>query len=401
MKRNSIFLICIFGIFFALSSGSVEGASERKFTHPGGFFSISDINSCAKMVKGKKEPWFSAYRQLEATADQALSESPKAPKRFLVPGYYQDPEGHRKGARPLQENAFAAYSLAMAYRFCPDRKRGDAYAKKAVSLLDSWTACKSVGYSIEEKSATFLDSFAKGLNSLSDDSDLVMCYAGTGLVLAAELLADYPGWASDSRTGFRKFVKKVLMNAAGIKWRPNNWGDWGLWASLAGHYFLEEKTILGADIKLFHSKILTLAKDGHLPLEVARKERGIWYTYFSMAPKMGAAQLIRNYGRRDYFAYTTGKGRSLKKSLDYLFKYSLDPSAWPHHNEAQIELPGREDWPGNLFEAMLNHYPEMEWEKWIRPVRPIQTGIHHLLFNFPTLLKTPPKTRSASTGSSG
>jgi len=336
------------------------------FDHPGGITSSSRIQAVRKNLG--REPWRSAFAQLRSEALAALDYKTDAPETLRVPGYYSDAAGHTSGKKSLSDAALAAYALALAYQIGQDPR----FADKAAAILDDWAA--------------------KNKKVQGPDGDLVLCYAGIPFLFAAELLHGYDGW---DRTAFQTWVRGVFLKSARkLERRSNNQGAWGIFAAMAGHHLLDEKEALLADIPRLRARIESrIAQDGSLPLESRRTNSGMWYTYFALAPLTSAAAITLDATGEDLFHDT-----ALKRGLDKLFTYCLDPGSWPHpkpggiygwfHNklypsEDRVDRPSPTDWPANLYEAMLPVYREPRWEAWLAPHRPIRGGRAWI---YPTLL---------------
>lgn len=336
------------------------------FQHPGSLHTQAQLTRVAARIRAGESPASPAYlNSFLPELEKALTETPSATAEFNVPGFYDDPEGHRAAKRALEDDSRAAYALGLAYHLVDDPSVRIKAADKAVALLMAWADCKLVsGY----------------------DGQLVMSYLGTTLITAADLVYAYPGWKSGDRARFLEFTRMVFKPASSIKSRTNNWGDWGLFASLSAAHLLEDSAGFYSDIEAVKKKIGEgIAADGSMPLETARGDRGLWYTYFALAPLTAAGQVALNHSGIDLFKYTAANGRTIKKALEYLFPFARNPASWPFG--AQVNIPTASSWPGNLFEAMAERYQVKEWEAWVAPARPVVGPITHHGWNFPTLLQ--------------
>ena len=271
----------------------------------------------------------------------------------------------------LSDDSWAAYSCAIAYQLIEGNERIQ-YAEKASELLTAWAGTNK--------------------RTSNDDGDLAMADAGAGLVFAAELLAPYDGWNKEDREAFRKWITNVyLISCQRIAGRANNWGDWGILGCIASHYLLDDKKGLDADIENIRKKIdKSIAADGHLPHETKRGKRGIWYTYFSLAPLTAACEVAANAQGVDLYHFRGDDGAGIEQALDYLLQYCREPERWPHYQQNDLRLPNAKGYPGNLFEAMHGIYGKSEYESWIDDSRPIMVHGHHYAWAVPTLLRTVP-----------
>jgi len=359
-----------------------EIAAAPVFEHPGGLHSRSQVETSRKRITAREQPWTTAFEALLEQAKNGLDRSPEAVSDFNVPGYYSDAEGHRRAMERLSQDAWAAYSCAVAYQL-PSGKEKTEYADKAIQILAAWATTNQM--------------------TSNFDGDLAMADAGVGLVLAAELMTDYDGWEKGQRAQFTEWLRNVyLKSCERIVGKSNNWGDWGVLGCIASHYFLDDALGLDADIERMRKTINhAIEADGHMPAETRRDKNGIWYTYFAIAPLTAACQIAYNARAVDLFHYKGKEGAGIEQALDYLLQYSREPQKWPHYRGEDLYLPKPGRWPGNLFEAMSGIYGKLEYEAWVEDARPIMVHGHHYAWAIPTLLRTVPPHKGLVVGLSG
>lgn len=322
----------------------------------------TQVQFVKRQIELKKEPYYQAYLQLLAFADTALAQKQHALTDFAVPGFYVDPDGHRNNSKSLQSDSFNAYACALAYRLSGKKK----YGKKAIYFLNAW-ADKNKGYS-------------------EADGPLVMSYSGPGLLIAADLMKDQPIWKASQQASFTNWVATVYRKASNeIRNRKNNWADWGRYGSVLSAVYLDDAEEMAENIRLIKSDLFEkIAADGHMPEEVRRQDRGLWYTYFSLAPITAACWVILQAEGTDLLHWKEN-GQSIQLGLDYLLHFVKDPDKWPWHPKQRPGSP--ESWPGNLFEAMEEIYDDPEYGTYAKPARPVSYPIHHFAWTFPTLMK--------------
>ena len=356
-------MIVIISLCIVLLIGMTDAYS---FEHPGGLYSKSRIEGVREKIAAQQQPWYAAYNALLAEADKNLDRPPHASKIFDVPGYYDDADGHRTALKRLSGDAWAAYSCAMAYQLTPGKER-TRYARKAVKMLTAWAK--------------------KNKQTDNYDGDLAMADAGAGMVFAAELMTDYRGWTKRRRRTFAAWLTSVYLNSCTrIIEQPNNWGDWGVMGSIASHFFLDDSAGVSSDIHYLQIKIdAEIDADGSMPLETARGNNGIWYTYFALAPLTAACQIAFNAVGSDIFSFKGQDSAGIEQALDYLLRYCREPETWPHYTDHDLALPKPNSWPGNLFEAMYGVYGKEEYTDWIAEARPLMSFGHHYAWVFPTL----------------
>lgn len=334
--------------------------NQLKGMHP-----KQQIDFVKKQLKAKKEPYTSAYKALISKADSALLVEQHAVADFSIPGFYQDKDGHRKTSLALQVDGFSAYSCALAYQLSGKTK----YADKAVYFLNAWA-------SVNKKYSQL-------------DGSLVMSYSGTTLMISADLLKDYKKWKPQDVAQFKLWTKNVFREAANsIRFRNNNSGDWSRLASILADTYLDDQEDLQKNIALIKNDLFDkLAPDGHMVEEVKRQGKGIWYTYFSLAPLTASSWVIYNQTGENLFA-ATKNGASFKKSLDYLHYYNQHPEEWKFFKNPATGAVYTETgfWPANLLEAMNGIYQSPEYEQYLAPYRPIMYPKHDYAWTFPTLM---------------
>ncbi len=361
-------VVVLTALAFCVVSGNA--ASEEQHL-PGGLHTRRQIDAALAKLAAKEDPGLAAYHALIEQADQGLNKTSNAVADFNVPGFYQDPAGHRNTSRALAGDAWVAYSCAIAYQLTPGEAR-IPYARKAIDMLDAWatTNKQASGY----------------------DGSLVMAYAGVGLVFAAQLTADFDGWDNEQQARFDHWLEQVFLpTCEGIVDRSNNWGDWGVLGCIAASAFLGDSPSINANIERIRRKIGdAIHTDGSMPHETRRGERGIWYTYFALAPLTAACQVAANVRGVDLFRYKGANGASIEDALDYLFLYCENPTAWPHHTGEDLRHPQPTAWPGNLFEAMSGIFAAKRYDAWVQDARPTMMFGHHYAWAVPTLLSALP-----------
>jgi len=329
---------------------------QKGFMHP-----EEQIDFVKERILKMEEPFLSAYNQLLLVASEALSSPNQIQEIFYVPGFYENPEEHRKNAQRLQTDAFKAYANALAYRL----GAGNEYGRKACKILHEWAQINK-RYS-------------------GNDGSLVMAYSGSAMIIAAQLMSNSNLWGEVEKSLFDLWVKNVYWKACNeIRNRPNNWADWGRFGSLLCSTYFTDEEELQKNMQLFKSDIFNkIASDGSMPEEIKREKNGIWYTYFSLAPMTASCWIIYNSTGENLFCWEKG-GISIKTAIDYLFYYNQHPDEWKWYKNPNIGKPNR--WPGNLLEAMAGIYRDASYEQFLKPNRPLIYPEHHFVWTFPTLM---------------
>lgn len=330
-------------------------------THP-----IAQLRHVKYNVVRKIEPYLMAYKKLIQDADEIIDrgKEEKAVADFNVPGYYVNKEAHRAAVASLVADSYASYANALAYRLSGDKK----YGEKAIYFLNAWSS-KNKRYS-------------------GADGHLAMTRAGSGLMIAAELMSGTTLWSTTERNQFKYWVIDVYEKAGNeLRNRINNIGDWGRYASIMSASFTENRAAVDENIRLIKSDLFDrIAADGHMPHEVSRDGTGTWYTYFSLSPLTAASWIAYNVTGENIFALESGQGASIKKAVDYILYYSINLNEWPWDPNPERGTPQK--WPGNLVEALNGIYNDSAYSSYVAGNRPIVYNDHHFTWTFPTLMPT-------------
>lgn len=292
----------------------------------------------------------SALEHLLQAANSMLSSECHAVPVWSIPGFYYDSAGHTEAKRIMEADAQAAYTAALAYRLTGE----PVYAEKAKALLHGW--------------ATVNQEIA------GHDGPLVSAYIGVGLIQAAAMIKEYPGWARADRDRFVGWVTRVCLPAWDSIPIRNNWWNWSLYAQLSLFYFMEDEARFVEEVAELKAHIdASFSPTGFVPEETKRGTNSIWYHYFTLAPTTAAAKLILDATGEDLFHWTSPSGNSIKKALDTLFHYADGRvEEWPYDKDQKFPSPLTSDsWPLDLFEAMSKVYGDPGYERFVAPYRPI------------------------------
>lgn len=327
-----------------------------------GLYTKEQLESIKNSVAQKKEHWYGAYCALLDDIEEKLRIKPVADVDFNIPGAYIDGEGHIRNKEHLCHLGLTAHACALAYAVSHEER----YCRKAEELLCRW--------------------FDTNVSVSGHDGALSMSYLGTSLLLAAEIL-QHCGRETEYLTKAKNWVKRVFLPAANsIRDGKNNWGDWGLLASVMCYRLLGDVENIKICAGLLKKHIEeTISSDGSMPRETARGNRGIWYTYFALAPMTAACTVVYNSIGTDLLCRTESTGKSVKKALDYLLYHYQDPDKWEFCAEKQDMLPFVKYWPYNLFEAMWDRYGDNRYFEFASGNRPIGNTCHHDAWSYTTL----------------
>ena len=334
-------------------------APVAAFEHPGGLHTKTQIEFVGAQVIADKQPFKSGYDQLLSKANERLGKKPRAMEDFHVKLYYSSgQEQHIRMKTLLSEDATVAYSCALVYQLNIDLSSVDRrkYADTARRFLNNWA-------SVNKRVS-------------GGDGKLVMCYNGTGLVFAAELLWNYEGWSEKEREQFKSWAKNVLYPCSSGKKGHHNRANWNLLAALAVDHLTDDEKQMQADIQLLEPTIDKQIKpDGGMPAELGRGSNSMWYTYFALAPLTACIEIARNSGGPDLFDHNPPSGGTVKDALDFLFQHGIkEPDSWPVTGARNILKP--DACGGNLFYVTGLIYNDARYLKWAKhPIWRDSTGL--------------------------
>ncbi|UFU03657.1 alginate lyase family protein [Ruania suaedae] len=257
-------------------------------------------------------PQASAFERLMDDVAADVEREPFAPSVWFVPFFYNDPDGHREARDGLQEDANAAYRLALAYRLTGEA----AYGESAASFVEAWT------YDVE-------------CFRTSEDSALAFSYHFPAMVFAADLLRETEVWSAAAEADFASMLRQQALEiSSAIAGRGNNWGNWGVTLSTAIAAYLGDDDLMGEQVERAREHIEgQIDADGHLSEEVTRNggvgDYGIWYSHFSLLPALLTAEIAEPHGY-DLFSYENSHGLNLGDAVEILAGWVESPESFPY-----------------------------------------------------------------------
>ncbi|MFE6822894.1 alginate lyase family protein [Streptomyces sp. NPDC057690] len=245
--RRTAFLVTVTALVLgALASPNVPPAqaAPTTFAHPGVTVSRAQLDFVRGKVDSAAQPWKGAFDQLLASKYASLSRTPK-PRAVVECGSYSNPN---YGCTDEREDALAAYTDALAWYVTRDER----YAKKAIELMDAWSAVVK--------------------DHTNSNAPLQTGWAGSSWPRAAEIIKyTYTGgWAGSGRfaTMLRDVYLPEVINGS------NSNGNWELSmteAAIGISVFLEDRTSYDKAMAKFRTRTAAyvyLASDGELPKTV-------------------------------------------------------------------------------------------------------------------------------------
>ncbi|MFD5816909.1 alginate lyase family protein [Streptomyces sp. NPDC127038] len=297
-------------------------AAPAAFVHPGVTVSRGQLDFARTEVLAGAQPWKGAYDQMMASTYASLTRTPK-PRATVECGSYSNPDN---GCTDERQDAIAAYTDALAWYVTRD----DRYAKKAIELMDAWSAV------IKEHT--------------NSNAPLQTGWAGSSWPKAAEIIKyTYTGtWANSGRfaTMLRDVYLPEVINGS------NSNGNWELSmmeAAVGISVFLEDKTSYDKAMARFRTRAAAyvyLSSDGAVPKTVPSQNldttakivsywqgqstfvtgltqetcRDLTHTGYGISAISHIAETSRIQGQD---LYGTDVGERLRQALGFQSKYQL------------------------------------------------------------------------------
>ncbi|MEU6589668.1 alginate lyase family protein [Streptomyces sp. NPDC046881] len=297
-------------------------AAPATFVHPGVTVSRAQLDFARGKVLAGAQPWKSAYDQMMASKYASLSRTPR-PRAVVECGSYSNPN---YGCTDEREDAIAAYTDALAWYVTRDER----YAKKAIELMDAWSAVLT--------------------DHTNSNAPLQTGWAGSSWPKAAEIIKyTYSGtWANSGR--FASMLRNVYLPE--IINGSNSNGNWELSmmeAAVGISVFLEDKASYDTAMAKFRTRTAAyvyLASDGDLPKTVPSQNlntrdkivsywqgqstfvtgltqetcRDFTHTGYGISAISHVAETSRIQGQD---LYGTDVGERLRQALGFQAKYEL------------------------------------------------------------------------------
>jgi len=255
-----------------------------------------------------------------------------------------------KAKQGLQDDANAAYALALCYRMTDEKK----YAGSAIRLINAW--------------ATDMETMSRWCDSM-----LCFSYHFPAMIFAADLLRNDDVWPQDQQKNFSGFLleKACRMNTMASE---DNWGNWGLVLASSCAVYLKDETLFKKCVERWKYFIEhQIADDGRLPREVRRSggKRGIRYSHFCLMPQTLAAEILRVNGV-DLFDYKSPQGHTLKQAFFRIASWTAMPSTFPYWTGDPKELRGVDYF--SYFEILNAHWPNDSASALLVKARPMSAN---------------------------
>ncbi|MBN3786528.1 cell wall anchor protein [Burkholderia sp. Ac-20353] len=325
----------------------MSGVEAMPFVHPGLLHSEQDFERMRMNVAQGNQPWLQGWQRLIANRHASLSWTPR-PQDAVYRG--RNPE-HAENYSLLFNDAAAAYALALRWKISGD----DAYAGKAVAILNAWS---------------------ENLKTIGGNSDKFLASGiyGYELANAAEILRTWPQWRTADFHRFQSMMLSVFYpmnhdfltyhNGAKIDHYWANWDLANMASMLAIGVLTDRWDIYSEAIEYFkhgagngsiEHVIWKLYPNGLGQVQESGRDQG--HTMLDFALLGAFCQMAWNQGG-DLFGYDHNR---LLKGAEYAAQYNLgqDVPYTPYSNsdvtQQGISPAARGD-TRPIWELFYNHY---------------------------------------------
>lgn len=158
----------------------LNSITTMTFKHEGALNTNAELQFITTQVQNNVQPWSRHYERLGRVGTLTYTPHP-------IAHVSQDISGSDVGGFDLINDSIAAYAEALMWKFSGN----NAYADKAVSILNAW-------------SSTLVD--IRGTNGF-----LVTAWSGSVSPLAAEIIRNYPGWAAADKTRYTNMLNTIYL----------------------------------------------------------------------------------------------------------------------------------------------------------------------------------------------
>jgi len=322
-------------------------ARGQVFVHPGALHTEADFTRMAAQVAKGAQPWLDGWKVLLKNPHASLSWTPH-PAEIV----YRGKDGsHAENYALLYNDIAAAYALALRWKVSGD----DAYADKAIAILDAWSATLS---GIGGNSDRFLASGIYGYEFAN----------------AAEILRTSKHWPAQNFDRFKAMMLNVfypmnhdfLVRHNGAK-IDHYWANWDLanMASIIAIGILADRRDIYAEaVEYFkHGQgngaiehvVWKIYPDGLGQTQESGRDQG--HNILNVSLLAAFCQMAWNQGD-DLFEYD---GNRVLKGVEYIAKYNLgsDVPYTKYVNSDTVQETISSVGRGNgrpAWELFYNHY---------------------------------------------
>lgn len=337
-----------------------------KFSHPMTVVNKMEQAEILQRIKQKREPQFTAYKNLLKVAEEQLAFIPDPPVSMDIMGGYEKNSNLGEMRTILWENCYAAYSTALAYSYSGKEK----YAKKTTDILMSWA----------EKATTFTGA----------DRGLQLGSFFNPMLYAADLLYEYKGWTKNDRQKFEKWWRQDCLEKGDIlgvmRRKDNNWKDAAILGAISAAVVFEDTLLLKEALIQQTSyfcernddfvknpgeswKFSKDSKGDYLEREVVRNDgrSGLTYTAYALTTMVQHFEIARYFGFNFWNKKTPSSG-SIEGVIKQYYQWDILDQKFPWNAS-----PKKTNVRRNVYELANNHFDMgKEFQVWLNKIRPVE-----------------------------
>ncbi|MBN4003197.1 alginate lyase family protein [Nostoc sp. LPT] len=222
--------------------------------------------------------------------------------------------------------------LTLAYYFTGK----EVYAKHAADLLRIWFLAENTRMNPNMAYAQVIMGMNDGYGKRHG---IIEAHGFIYVVDSIGLLAESKDWnlkdQYEIQQWFSQYLEWLLTsdNGKDEAEASNNHATWYAAQAAAIALFLDKKEIVTRCLQRIQALIADQIKpDGQQPLETERRTQPWYYSTFNLNGLFHVAALAERVGI-DLWNYRTADDRSIRKALDYLVPFVLNPSKWPYKKD--------------------------------------------------------------------
>lgn len=301
--------------------------------HPNMYVNAAEIAAIAAQVEAGSAPWFGAHKQLIAAANSALSLAPqsvtfqgRSGRAYFTQKPYCGWPTSRCGAsccdgdiNPNSDRgdyvaaiaaSHAIRDLGIAYAFTGNA----AYADKAIALIDVWSV---------DQSTAMQPRFTNG------QSDIELSITMPGLFYGADMMWNYPGWATVKRDAFVSWVRAFAadVRSKSTSTNTNNFGDWRLVLLASASVITEDADLLAYVVDHFNALVPNQIDGAGATKKERGRTNGLSYSTYAISAIAQVCEIVRHHGV-DLYTVAGGKA-DIERAFDWVAPFVESPSSWP------------------------------------------------------------------------
>jgi hypothetical protein len=331
-------------IALSLLAGCSDAERPQLFpaVHPNLYLNDSEIHELQIRLAAREAPWQSAYEELIARADEALSLRPgsvthngggriwRTQQPYLTDGVF-NPDANRQDYIVGDRIADAILDLSLAYRLTDEAQ----YADKAIELIKVWFV----------RTATSLRAGTGAGNEIEIWITMPAAFYGM------DLLWHYREFPSADKAALQRWAQVSANRIRGLP-RENNWENWRLVYLMALAHTAGDRSTMDYAIARWKDILEFQIGDGNLLTRELDRTRSLDYSVFALDAMTQGAEIARHYGV-DLYGYRNSRAQGLEEVFDAYVPYLLEPESWPHEQISDF------DGIGNgiaVYELAYSHY---------------------------------------------